>query len=105
MTLVLATVHFEVMCEKICAIAVKVRLRIHEDRQGLTSNGLVPDPFSISCYVMLIRVSLLMMDTFGAGCCSRVRANVALLTLSILLLTSISQSFHLSLELSFLLSE
>jgi len=50
----------EVMCEKIFAIAVKIQLRICEDRQGLTSNGLVPDPFSISCYEMPIRVILLM---------------------------------------------
>ena len=108
-TLVLAAVHFgncthlnayhftvdmpgcgfrwhEVIFEKICAIAVKIQLQIHEDRQGLTSNGRVPGPFSISCYVMPIRVILLMMDAFGAGCCSRKQANVALLTLSILLL-------------------
>jgi len=76
----------EVMCEKICAIAVKIELRTHEDRQGITSNGLMADPFSISCYVMPIRVILLVMNTFGAGCCSRIRANMALLTLSILLL-------------------
>jgi len=79
MTLVLATVHFEVMCEKICAIAVKIRLRIHEDRQGLTSNGLEPNPFSISCYVMPIRVIWLMVDTFGAGCCSRIQSNFVFL--------------------------
>jgi len=41
---------------------------------------------SISCYVMPIRIVLLVMDTFGAGCCSRIQANVAFLTLSILLL-------------------
>ena len=57
-----------------------------EDRQGITSNRLVADPFLISCYVMLIRINLLVMDTFGAGCFSRIRANVALLKLSILLL-------------------
>jgi len=68
-----------------CAFAVKIELRTHEDRQGITSNGLVADPFSISCYVMPIRVEkkcclleskwkikydrviLLMMHTFGSG--------------------------------------
>jgi len=50
-----------------CAFAVKIKLRTHEDRQGITSNELVADPFSISCYVMPIRVILLVMDTFGAG--------------------------------------
>ena len=41
------------------------------------------DLFSISCYV---RPILYMMDAFGADCYSRIRANVALLTLSLLLL-------------------
>jgi len=50
-----------------CAFAVKIELRTHEDRQGITSNELVADPFSISCYVMPIWVILLVMDTFGAG--------------------------------------
>ena len=66
-TLVLAAVHFEVMCEKNVLFAVNIEFRTHEDRQGITSNGLVADPFSISCYVMPIRVILLVMDTFGAG--------------------------------------
>ena len=48
-----------------CAFAVKIELQTHEDRQGITSNGLVADPFSISCYVMPIGVILL--HTFGAG--------------------------------------
>jgi len=67
-----------------CAFAVKIQLRTHEDRQGITSNGLVTDLFSISCYIMPIRVILLMMDAFGAGCCSRIQANVAFITLSLL---------------------
>jgi len=41
---------------------------------------------SISCYVMPIRVILHVMDAFGAGCYSRIQANVAWLTLLILLL-------------------
>jgi len=65
---------------------VKIELQTHEDRQGITSNGLVADPFSIFCNVMPIRVILHVMDAFGADCWSRIRSNVALLTLSILLL-------------------
>jgi len=49
----------EVTCEKIYAITVKIQLRTREDRQGITSNRLVPDQFSISCYVMPIRVIFL----------------------------------------------
>ena len=56
MTLVLDAVHFEVMCEKKCAFAVNIEFRTHEGRQGITRNGLVADLFSISCYVMPIRV-------------------------------------------------
>jgi len=67
-------------------LPVNIQLRTHEGKQEITSNGLVSDPFSISCYVMRIRVNLHMIDAFGAGCYSRIPANVAWLTLSILLL-------------------
>jgi len=108
MTLVLAVVHFRncthsnsyhftvdepwcdfrwhaVMCKKICAIASENSIA-NEDKQETTNNGLVSDPFSISCYVMPIRVILHMMDAFGAGCYSRIQANVAWLTLLLFLL-------------------
>jgi len=108
MTLVLAVVHFwncthsnsyhftvdepwcdfrwhAVMCKKICAIASENSIA-NEDKQETTNNGLVSDPFSISCYVMPIRVILHMMDAFGAGCYSRIQANVAWLTFLLFLL-------------------
>jgi len=109
---------------KKCAFAVNIEFRTHEDRQGITSNGLVADPFSISCYMMPIRVILLVMDTFGAGAahvfglmwhCSRFQFSCSCsqctchnsLKLCWLRLkcASISELFHLSLELSLLLSE
>jgi len=58
--------HWSNVREK-CAFAVNIEFWTHENRQGITSNGLVADPFSIACYVMPIRVILLVMDTFGAG--------------------------------------
>jgi len=58
-----------------CAFAVKIKLRTHKDRQGITSNGLVADPFSISCYVMPIRVfclwwirSVQVLLTYSGSC-------------------------------------
>ena len=41
-------------------LPVKIQSWTHEDKQGITSNGLVSDPFSISCYVMPNRVILHM---------------------------------------------
>jgi len=39
---------------KYVLLPMKIQLQTHEDKHGLTCNGLVPDPFSISCYVMPI---------------------------------------------------
>jgi len=60
--------------------------RIADSRRQARNHEQWAGACSISCYVMPIRIVLLVMDTFGAGCCSRIQANVAFLTLSILLL-------------------
>ena len=58
-------------------LPLKIQLWTHQDKQGITSNGLMSDPISISCYVMPIRVILHMMDAFCAGCYSGIPANVS----------------------------
>jgi len=84
-TSVLAAVHFEVMCEKMCFCREHW---ISDSRKQVRNYKQWAGGWSILDFLLCDANSnnFACDDTFGAGCSSRIRANVALLTLSILLL-------------------